>query len=456
MYTINLRIICLFFTIATLFNVGFTSISFLPLTETYANVVEPQPTDNELNDKIEALKRFSYVLDLVERTYVKKEERGAIIDGALKGMLENLDPHSTFLSKEEFKEIQENISGEFFGIGVEISAKDGVLVIVSPILDSPADKAGLKAGDKIIAIDGVPVSSLSPLEAIRRIRGPKGSNVELMVTKKIDDSRATFTIKRGAIPLISVYSRPIDKYQWIQLTRFSNKTTEELQKALDDAKKAGAKGIILDLRNNPGGGLDQAVNVSDMFLQKGRIVSIKGRYPSNNIVYQAKAQSTDTSLPVIVLVNSGTASASEIVAGALRDHRRAVIVGEKTFGKGSVQHVLPLGDGSGVKLTVALYYTPNDISIQAEGITPDIYVPFIPLTKEQVQFLSSQNNRREENLVKHIEINADKKTDKKKTKAQQENDEKQDEMASLLIQDNQLRTALELLKSIPRITKIAP
>lgn len=455
MYTINARIISIFFIILTFVHISTSNIYFISATNSTAKALEQDTTQSDVDEKIEALKRFSYVLDLVERTYVKKEDRGTIIDGALKGMLENLDPHSAFLSKEEFKEIQENISGEFFGIGVEISAKDGVLVIVSPIIDSPADKAGLKAGDKIIAIDGVPVSSLSPLEAIRRIRGQKGSNVELIVTKKLDDSRAVFNIKRGAIPLISVYSHPVGSYQWIQLTRFSNKTTEEMQKALDEAKKSGAKGIILDLRNNPGGGLDQAINVSDMFLQKGRIVSIKGRSPSNNIVYQAKAQSTDTTLPVVVLVNSGTASASEIVAGALRDHKRAVIIGEKTFGKGSVQHVLPLGDGSGVKLTVALYYTPSDISIQAEGITPDIYVPFIPLTKEQVQFLTSQNTRREENLAKHIEVNREKKPDTKKAKTQQENAEKQEEVNAILVQDNQLRTALEILKGLPRITKVA-
>lgn len=452
MYNNNAHIVRVFFFIVSILSFSMNTVASLYANET--NTTAEQTSQNDTDEKIEALKRFSYVLDLVERTYVKKEDRGTIIDGALKGMLENLDPHSAFLSKEEFKEIQENISGEFFGIGVEISAKDGVLVIVSPIIDSPADKAGLKAGDKIIAIDGVPVSTLSPLEAIRRIRGPKGTNVELIVTKKLDDSRAVFNIKRGAIPLISVYSRPIDKYQWIQLTRFSNKTTEEMSKALEEAKKSGAKGIILDLRNNPGGGLDQAINVSDMFLQKGRIVSIKGRYPSNNIVYQAKAQSTDTTLPVVVLVNSGTASASEIVAGALRDHKRAVIVGEKTFGKGSVQHVLPLGDGSGVKLTVALYYTPSDISIQAEGITPDIYVPFIPLTKEQVQFLTSQNARREENLAKHIEVNTDTKQAKKKTTAQEKN-EKQEEIDALLVQDNQLRMALEILKGLPRITKVA-
>ena len=449
MYKSKVCIISIFFIIITLFFSNREQLHPLYANESNSVTTE-QSGKNSAEEKIEALKRFSYVLDLVERTYVKEEDRGTIIDGALKGMLENLDPHSAFLSKEEFKEIQENISGEFFGIGVEISAKDGILVIVSPILDSPADKAGLKAGDKIIAIDGVPVSSLSPLEAIRRIRGPKGTNVELIVTKKLDDSRAVFNIKRGAIPLISVYSRPIDKYQWIQLTRFSNKTTEEMLKALQEAKKSGAQGIILDLRNNPGGGLDQAINVSDMFLQKGRIVSIKGRYPSNNIIYQAKAQSTDTTLPIVVLVNSGTASASEIVAGALRDHKRAVIVGEKTFGKGSVQHVLPLGDGSGVKLTVALYYTPNDTSIQAEGIAPDIYVPFIPLTKEQIQFLSSQNARREENLAKHIEID----DAKKKITPQQEMNEKQQEINTILIQDNQLRTALEILKGLPRITKI--
>lgn len=400
--------------------------------------------ETQQEDPLDSLKRFSYVLDLVEKTYVQEEPRSKIIDGAIKGMLENLDPHSAFLSKEEFAEMQESISGEFFGIGVEIAIKDGSLVIVAPILNSPAYKAGLKAGDKILAIDGVPVGSLTPLEAIRKIRGEKGTEVQLTILQKDGNKRTTIPVKRDVIPFVSVHTKKFGEYYWIQLSRFSNKTTDEMKKALSEAKKNGAKGIILDLRNNPGGGLDQAVNVVDMFLSQGTIVSIRGRVAKNNIVYQAKQETTDVTVPVVVLVNSGSASASEIVAGALQDQRRALIVGEKTFGKGSVQHVIPLGDGTGLKLTIALYYTPNNRSIQAEGIVPDVYIPYIPLVKEQEKLLSSYTPRRERDLDKHLENVV-------KTANTGDKEEKIDEV---LIQDNQLRGAVELLKSLPLIRKL--
>ncbi|MGL4721942.1 MAG: S41 family peptidase [Desulfovibrionaceae bacterium] len=419
----------------------------------YTQTMPSKDQENDRTDQIEALKRFSYVLDLVEKTYVESEPRSKIIDGALKGMLENLDPHSSFLTKEEFKEIQENISGEFFGIGVEISAQDGNLVVISPILDAPAAKAGIQAGDVIIGIDNIPVNTLSPSEAIKRIRGAKDSIVELTILRKPQNERKVFSVKRDTIPLISVRAMPLEDYYWIRLSRFSNKTTQEMAKAIGDAQKVGAKGIILDLRNNPGGGLDQAVNVADMFLSKGTIVSIKGRVPSNNIKYQAKSQPSDVTMPVIVLVNSGSASASEIVAGALRDHKRSILVGEPTFGKGSVQHVLPLGDGSGLKLTVALYYTPNNISIQAEGITPDIIVPYIPLTKDQLSLLSSYTPRREKDLDKHLELDQKQKKSTKEESQKAKDLEEQGKQS--LIEDNQLRTAVQILKSLPRLGQIS-
>ncbi|MBQ7618211.1 MAG: S41 family peptidase [Desulfovibrio sp.] len=406
---------------------------------------------NELvADKYASLRRFSQVLDLVEHHYVKDVTQKDLINGALKGMLQGLDPHSTFMSTEEYKEMQETTSGEFFGVGIEISMENNQVVVVAPIEDTPAYRAGLKAGDLIMTIDGQSTQELSLQEVVSRIRGPKGSEVELTIVHAEDKTPQTVRIVRDSIPLISVKSKPLEEgYYWVRVTRFSERTTDALKKALKDAEKecksiGGMKGIVLDLRNNPGGLLDQAVSVSDLFLGKGTIVSIKGRAASDR-VYMAKSQSDDVLVPMVVLINAGSASASEIVAGALRDQNRALIMGERSFGKGSVQNIIPLPDGSGLKLTVALYYTPNGSSIQAEGIVPDVEVVFEPPRQDE----KAQPVRllvREQDLSRHLENKRDKKDTKEKNKAE--------DVKEQLSRDNQLRMALQMVKALPRIKDI--
>lgn len=410
----------------------------------------------EEDKRFDSLKRFSQVLDIVEHYYVRDAERKDLINDAVKGMLQGLDPHSTFMTPDEYKEMKETTSGEFFGIGIEISMENGQVTVVAPIEDTPAFRAGLQAGDTILTINGQPTQELSLQEVVSRIRGSKGTEVELSILHKDSKSPQTLRIVRDAIPLVSVKARELeDGYYWIRLTRFSERTTQELHDALHDAaQKAPVKGIVLDLRNNPGGLLDQSVSVADTFLSGGTIVSIRGRKDRNMREYSAQKQKTDVDVPVVVLVNAGSASASEIVAGALRDQKRALIMGERTFGKGSVQNVIPLSDGSGLKLTVALYYTPNGTSIQAEGIAPDLEIPFEP----QRDTDTARNARtivREKDLPQHLE-NA-----KKTSKDAAEKDKKDSRKSTLsaeireqLERDNQLRMAVQIIKSLPRIQEI--
>ncbi len=409
--------------------------------------------------KFDSLKRFSQVLDLVERNYVNDTTSKELLDSAIKGMLEGLDPHSTFMTPKEYKEMQENTSGEFSGVGIEISLENGQVTVVSPIEDTPAFRAGLLPGDIIIAIDGEPTQELSLQEVVSRIRGTKGTAVELDIVHANTNMPETVSIVRDAIPLISVKAKELEEgYHWLRITRFSERTTDELHEAIENAQKKEMKGIVLDMRNNPGGLVDEAVSVSDTFLTKGSIVSIRGRNKTALREYKSKKQGTDVSTPMVVLVNAGSASASEIVAGALRDHNRAMILGEKTFGKGSVQNIIPLPDGSGLKLTVALYYTPDGDTIQAEGIVPDIEIPFEPVDEEDKK---TPRFLREKDLSRHLESkdekdskdseNKDKAKDKSKAKSK---DKEAEEIAKQLENDNQLRLALEFVKSLPKLQQI--
>lgn len=407
--------------------------------------------------KADALKRFSQVLDMVSRYYVKDVPTADLVQGALKGMLQDLDPHSTLLSAEEYKEMQETTSGEFFGIGIEITSEGNQLTVVTPIEDTPAYKAGLRSGDIIYTVNGKHTQELSLQEAVSQIRGPKGTEVELGIVRR--DVKAPFTvrIKRDAIPLISVKSRSLEPgVYWVRLTRFSERTTPELHDALKAAvkeSKSGSakelKGIVLDLRNNPGGLLDQAVSVADTFLADGAIVSMRGRQEDTAREFKAKKQSTDVTVPVVVLVNAGSASASEIVAGALGDRKRALIVGENTFGKGSVQNLIPLSDGSGLKITVALYYTPSGRSIQAEGVAPDLEIPFEFPREEETAAIPRFT--REKDLNKHLE-NA--KGEAKNGTEDEKTVKEREDIKTILGRDNQLRMGLQMVKSLPKIREI--
>lgn len=323
------------------------------------------------------LQNFTKVLNLVQQYYVEEVDTKKLIYGAIKGMLRELDPHTNFMPPEIFKDFETETSGEFGGLGIEISVQNGILTIISPIEDTPAWEAGIKPGDKVIAVDGHSTKNLSLVEASQLMRGKKGSKIVLRIVRDNEEEPRDITIVRGSVKIKSVkYSDLDDGYAYIKITSFIENTGKDLEKAIEAHLKTHKKmeGLILDLRRNPGGLLDQAVKVSDMFLKDGVIVSTIGRNKKDKEVSMATKKGPFTDFPLIILVNEYTASASEIVSGALQDNKRALIMGERTFGKGSVQSVVKLGDGSGLKLTVARYYTPSGISIQAEGIKPDIEV----------------------------------------------------------------------------------
>lgn len=405
------------------------------------------------DDQFEALRRFSQVVDMVETNYVKPVTKAELIQNSIKGMLEQLDPHSAFLSAEDFKELQASSSGAFHGIGIEISSENGRLVVVSPIEDTPAYKAGLKSGDIILEIDGESTMELGMNEAVKKIRGPQGTSVTLTILHKGAQQPVDVTIARGTIPIISVKTQELDKgYLMCRITRFNEHTTKELRdKIAEYSKNTPIQGIVLDLRNNPGGLLDQAVTVADTFLGDGLIVYIQGKDPQSRRDFTGRKSSDDlTQVPIVTLINAGSASASEIVAGALQDRKRSLLIGEKTFGKGSVQTVVSLPDGSGIKLTTALYYTPNGRSIQAEGIVPDLDIPFVAPPSDEDKNLKDRFTFREKDFSRHLENGSAKKGKKGSSKSGQES-----EAARTMIEkDNQLRLGLEMVKTLPKIRDI--
>ena len=320
------------------------------------------------------LRAFSEVLSLVEENYVNKVDAKKLIRGAIRGMLRTLDPHTTYLNPEYFKEMQVETTGRFGGLGVEISIREGVLTVVTPIEDTPAYKAGVQAGDQIILIEKEPTKDMPLQEVVNKLRGKPGTKVKITVRRKDVEGLLDFTITRQIIRIKSVRSRMLpDDIAYIRVRSFQNGTGREVRDALSSLKEEGARALVLDLRNNPGGLLSQAVSVSDIFLKAGSlIVYTKGRMTDQEHRFTSTHEAQGGEIPMAVLVNAGSASASEIVAGALQDLERAKLIGAKTFGKGSVQTVVPLSDGSGLRLTTALYFTPKGRRIQGEGIEPDI------------------------------------------------------------------------------------
>ncbi|MGE4265301.1 MAG: S41 family peptidase [Desulfovibrio sp.] len=405
------------------------------------------------DDQFDALRRFSQVLDMVETNYVKPVTKAELIQNSIKGMLEQLDPHSAFLSPEDFKELQTSSSGAFHGIGIEISSENGRLIVVSPIEDTPAYKAGLKSGDIILEIDGESTMELGMNEAVKKIRGPQGTSVTLTILHKGAQQPVDVTISRGTIPIISVKTQELEKgYLLCRITRFNEHTTKELREKISEySKKTPVQGIVLDLRNNPGGLLDQAVTVADTFLGDGLIVYIQGKDPQTRRDFTGRKSEDDLiQVPIVTLINAGSASASEIVAGALQDRKRSLLIGEKTFGKGSVQTVVPMQDGSGIKLTTALYYTPNGRSIQAEGIVPDLEIPFVAPPSDEDKNLKDRFTFREKDFSRHLENGSAKKPKKGGSKSGDDND-----TARFMIEkDNQLRLGLEMVKTLPKIRDI--
>ncbi len=399
-------------------------------------------TNQENSDIYQYLKLFSDVLNIVQDNYVEKADSKKLIYGAVTGMLRELDPHSSFLKPEDYKELQIETKGKFGGLGIEISIRDGVLTVVSPLEDTPADKAGIQANDQIVKIDDQPTQDMSLMDAVQKMRGPKGTKVELTIIRKGERKPLEFELVRDIIAIQSIKYRTLDTgYGYVRISSFQSGTSADLRKALDALEEQNhpLNGLVLDLRNDPGGLLDQAVEVSDEFLDKGLIVYTGGRLESQKMRFEAHKNSKPRDYPIVVLVNSGSASASEIVAGALQDHKRALVLGEPTFGKGSVQTVIPLNDGSALRLTTSLYYTPSGRSIQAKGIEPDILVKRELPPKEDEDNAEEMRRIREKDLPRHME-------NKKTETPESEVSTTQAETQKMLAQDNQLRRALDLLK----------
>lgn len=406
--------------------------------------LQAQATENEQKD-YQSLELFTDVLTIIRKSYVEETDTTELIYGAIRGMLATLDPHSSFLTQEMYQDMQDDTHGEFGGLGIEITIKDGMLVVVSPIEDTPADKAGVKAGDHIVKIGDQPTKDMEIMKAVRLLRGPKGETVSISIWREGFDAPKTFEIVRDIIQLFSVKTKLLQPdYGYARLSQFQARTGEELKEQLAKLRKengADLKGLVLDLRNNPGGLLDQAVAVSDLFLSEGLIVYTEGREAGSQMQFRAQLEGTESDYPVVVLINGGSASASEIVAGALQDQRRAVLLGEQTFGKGSVQSVIPMGDQSGLRLTTARYFTPAGISIQARGITPDIVV--VPQVREENNGVTHLREKDLENHFKPL----------KNTQTTTETPAKVDQLDEDDKNDYQLMRALDLLKGVDLLSR---
>lgn len=336
-----------------------------------------EPTGHA-SETYEELKTFSEVLNQVQKHYVDETKPKDLIQGAIRGMLSTLDPHSAYMTPEMYKEMQVETKGEFGGVGIQIGVKDSRLAVIAPIEGTPAHRAGIKAGDFIVKVNDDTTKDLTLMDAVQKMRGPKGSKVNLTIQRDGTPDPLIFTLVRDTIKIESVKSKVIENLGYVRLTQFQEATGRDLAKAIRQFKEQKVQGTILDLRNNPGGLLTAAVDVSEQFLPSGKLVVYTKSREGKKDEWFAKSKDQMEDLPVIILVNEGSASASEIVAGALQDWGRAVIVGTTSFGKGSVQTILPLGDGSGLRLTTAKYYTPKGRSIQSTGITPDIVVKLSP------------------------------------------------------------------------------
>ena len=395
--------------------------------------------DTNRQETYKQLNLFGDVFQRVQEQYVEEVTDKKLIESAISGMLQSLDPHSSYLSAESYKDMQVKTKGKFGGLGIEITMEDGVVKVVSPIDDTPAAKAGMQSGDLIIGVDGESIRGLTINESVSKLRGPVGSKVIITVVRDKKDPYE-IEIKRDVIKIKSVKHNTIKNIGYVRLTTFSDTTTSGLEKAVNEIKKdVGNKfqGLILDLRNNPGGLLNQSISVADSFLNQGEIVSTQGRKDDDTSRVFAKKGDLINGKPLIVLINSGSASASEIVAGALKDHSRAIIIGTRSFGKGSVQSIIPLAGNGAMRLTTARYYTPSGVSIQAKGIEPDIIVEagITDLKKKIVE------NRREENLRGALD---------KKNKSEKKETDEEVPLTPLekLIQDNQISRAVDLIRGI--------
>ena len=404
--------------------------------------------DTNRQETYKQLNLFGDVFQRVQEQYVEEVTDKKLIESAISGMLQSLDPHSSYLSADSYKDMQVKTKGKFGGLGIEITMEDGVVKVVSPIDDTPAAKAGMKSGDLIIGVDGESIRGLTINESVSKLRGPVGSKVIITVVRDKKDPYE-IEIKRDIINIKSVKHNIIKNIGYVRLTTFSDTTTSGLEKALTEIKKnIGNKfqGLILDLRNNPGGLLNQSISVADAFLNQGEIVSTQGRNDDDTSRVFAKKGDLINGQPLVVLINSGSASASEIVAGALKDHSRAIIIGTRSFGKGSVQSIIPLAGNGAMRLTTARYFTPSGISIQAKGIEPDIIVEAGVTDLKKAK----NDNRREENLRGALDKN--KKSKKTEIDSNSDSDKPLTPLEKLL-QDNQISRAVDMIRGISLFNK---
>jgi len=395
-------------------------------------------------DTYRQLSLFGDVFERVRADYVEKPDDGKLIESAINGMLAGLDPHSSYMDGKSFRDMQIQTRGEFGGLGIEVTMEDGLIKVVAPIDETPAAKAGIMANDIITHLDDEPVQGLTLNQAVEKMRGPVNTKIKLKVMRKGQDKPVEVAITRDIIRVRSVRSRLEDDVGFIRITQFNEQTTEGLKKAITDlSAQAGdkLKGFVIDLRNNPGGLLDQAISVSDAFLEKGEIVSTRGRNAEETQRFNSRAGDLTKNKPIIILINGGSASASEIVAGALQDHRRATVIGTRSFGKGSVQTIIPLGSGNGaLRLTTARYFTPSGRSIQAKGISPDIEV----LQEVPEELKARTDTRGEASLRGHLKAEGDEATGSQSYIPPDPKD------------DKALHTALDLIRGVQKDSAYPP
>ncbi len=412
-------------------------------------------TPSTAKEKLEAYIKFTQILNVIESEYVDDVNTTDLVDKALKGLMTNLDSHSTFMDRKSYKDLTVQTKGEFGGLGISVGMKDGVLTVIAPLKDTPADKAGIKAGDIILKIDNQATIGMSIDDSVKIMRGKPKTDILLTIIRKKEPKPLKIKITRDIIKIQSVYVKTIgEKILYLHVTSFDQKVVEGVREAIKENPKA--EGIILDFRNNPGGLLDQAIGLVDLFVDKGVIVSQKGKAKAENTEYKATKKNSDLNTPIVVLVNGGSASASEIVAGALQDFKRSIIVGEKTFGKGSVQIVMPIGKDEALKLTVARYYLPSGRTIQAKGVTPDIIIhsgeiaqkedPLFLKERDLKKHLEGELEKIDENaVIKTIRVD-DNKTDKKSIKAEDNNETIITE--DQLYKDAQLKSSVDILNAL--------
>ncbi|NHA86498.1 S41 family peptidase [Helicobacter pylori] len=396
--------------------------------------------------RVEAFSRFSNVVTEIEKKYVDKISISEIMTKAIEGLLSNLDAHSAYLNEKKFKEFQAQTEGEFGGLGITVGMRDGVLTVIAPLEGTPAYKAGVKSGDNILKINNESTLSMSIDDAINLMRGKPKTPIQITIVRKNEPKPLVFNIIRDIIKLPSVYVKKIKEtpYLYVRVSGFDKNVTKSVLEGLKANPKA--KGIVLDLRGNPGGLLNQAVGLSNLFIKEGVLVSQRGKNKEENLEYKANGRAPYTNLPVVVLVNGGSASASEIVAGALQDHKRAIIIGEKTFGKGSVQVLLPVNKDEAIKITTARYYLPSGRTIQAKGITPDIVIYPGKVPENENKF-----SLKEADLKHHLEQELKKLDDKNPNSREADKDKKSEEekevTPKMINDDIQLKTAIDSLKT---------